>query len=98
MPRDLSLQQPGLVIPYRRRPADVLAAVEIVLRDLGLTRLYWSATPLIGLISVARGVTAWCDGRTVTWRTSREETRWSAADAEGAARQLAKLVGIGETA
>lgn len=71
---------------YRRRPADVLAAVEIVLRDLGLTRLYRNASPLIGLISVARGVTAWSDGRTATWQFQCGQMRWSAADIEGAAR------------
>jgi hypothetical protein len=80
---------------YRRPAADVLAAAEIVLRDLGLTRLYRFTDPVgIGVISVARGVTAWCDGRTVTWRHAGEQTIWTAADPEGAARQLAKLVGI----
>jgi hypothetical protein len=81
---------------YRRPAADVLKAAEIVLRDLGLTRLYRSTDPAagIGVISVARGVTAWCDGRTLTWRHQGEQTRWTAADAEGAARELAKLVGI----
>jgi hypothetical protein len=80
---------------YRRPPGDVLAAAEIVLRDLGLTRLYRFTDPAgIGVISVARGVTAWCDGRTVTWRHAGEQTIWTAADPEGAARQLAKLVGI----
>lgn len=81
-------------LDYRRPPTDVLAAVEIVLRDLGLTRLYRAAIPPIGLISVARGVTAWCDGRTVTWRHRDEKATWTAADPEGAARELAKLVGI----
>ncbi|MGH3157924.1 MAG: hypothetical protein ACRDNF_15295 [Streptosporangiaceae bacterium] len=81
---------------YRRRAADVLKAAEIVLRDLGLTRLYLSADAAagVGVLSVARGVTAWCDGRTVNWRHQGAETRWTAADAEGAARELAKLVGI----
>jgi hypothetical protein len=76
---------------YRRRPADVLAAVEIVLRDLGHTRLYLRTCPPIGVLSVAAGVTAWCDGRTLRWRHNGQDTIWSAADAEGAARQLADL-------
>lgn len=81
---------------YHRRPADVLKAVEIVLRDLGLTRLYWHTSPAnsIGLISVARGVTAWCNGQTVEWKHAGQRAAWTAADPEGAARQLAKLVGI----
>jgi hypothetical protein len=40
---------------YRRRPADVLAAVEIVLRDLGLDRLYLRACRRVGVLSVAPG-------------------------------------------
>jgi hypothetical protein len=76
---------------YRRRPADVLSAVEIVLRDLGLTRLYGAVCPLIGVLSVALGVTAWCDGRTLTWRHAGERVTWSVADAEGAARRLAEM-------
>jgi hypothetical protein len=79
---------------YRRPPGDVLAAAEIVLRDLGLTRLYRFGGSAVGLLSVAPGVTAWCDGRVIKWRHMGGETRWTAADPEGAARQLAKLVGI----
>ena len=78
-----------------RRPGDVLAAVEIVLRDLGLTHLYRSGSHTVGLLSVADGVTAWCDGRVVKWRYMGGETTWTAADPEGAARQLAKLAGAG---
>jgi hypothetical protein len=75
----------------RRRPGDVLAAVEIVLRDLGLTHIYRRAGPLVGVLSVAADLTAWCDGRTLTWRDAGQATTWSATDAEGAARQLAGL-------
>jgi hypothetical protein len=78
-------------VAYRRRPADVLAAVEIVLHSLGLTRLYLCACPIVGVISVSPDVTAWTDGRTIRWRHAGAETRWSAADPEGAARQLAEL-------
>jgi hypothetical protein len=77
---------------YRRRPAVVLAAVEAGLRDLGLSRLYLSACSLIGVLSVAPEVTAWCDGWTLRWRHSGAETRWPIADAQGAAEQLAELV------
>jgi hypothetical protein len=76
---------------YRRRPVAVLAAVEAGLRDLGLSRLYLSACSLIGVLSVAPGVTAWCDGRTLRWRQSGTEIRWPIADAQGAAEQLAEL-------
>jgi hypothetical protein len=78
---------------YRRRPADVLAAVEIMLRDLGLMRLYRTACPRVGVLSVTAGLTAWCDGRTLTWQHKGENTAWPVTDAEGAARRLAKLAG-----
>jgi hypothetical protein len=76
---------------YRRRPGDVLAAVELGLRDLGLTHLYRQACPVVGVLSVAAGVTAWCDGQSLTWRHDGRDVRWSPADAPGAARALADL-------
>jgi hypothetical protein len=76
---------------HRRPPGTVLAAVAAGLDDLGLSRLYLSACPLIGVLSVAAGVTAWCDGRTLRWRHNGTETRWPIADAAGAARELAEL-------
>jgi hypothetical protein len=79
------------VAAYQRRPGNVLAAVEIELRDRGLTRLYVRACPLIGVISVASGVTAWCDGRTLRWRYGDQETMWPVVDAVRAAEQLAEL-------
>jgi hypothetical protein len=78
-------------VTYRRQPADVLAAVEIVLRDLGLTRLYLAACPVVGVLSVAAGVTAWTDGRTLRWSHAGQQTTWPVADSEGAGRQLAEL-------
>ena len=80
-----------MVSGYRRRPADVLAAVEVALREAGLARLYMRACPVRGVLSVALGVTVWTDGRLLTWRHSGHETTWPAADAEGAARRLAAL-------
>jgi hypothetical protein len=76
---------------YTRRPGTVLAAVEAGLRDLGLSHLYLSACSLVGVLSVAHGVTAWCDGRTLRWTHGGAETRWPIADAQGAAEQLAEL-------
>jgi hypothetical protein len=57
----------------------------------GLTRLYLRACPLVGVLSVALGVTAWCDGRTLTWRYASEEVSWPVSDVEGAAQRLAEL-------
>jgi len=78
---------------YRRRPADVLAAVEIVLRDMGMSRLYRATYPRVGVLSVAAGVTAWCDGRRIAWRHDGMAHAWSASDPEGAALRLAELAG-----
>jgi hypothetical protein len=76
---------------YRRSPGAALAAVASGLDELGLSHVYLSACPLIGLLSVAVGVTVWCDGRTLRWRHDGTETRWPIADAAGAARKLAEL-------
>jgi hypothetical protein len=76
---------------YRCRPEMVLAAVEAGLHDLGLSRLYVVACPVVGVLSVAAGVTAWCDGRTLTWQYAGEVTTWPIADAQGAAQKLAEL-------
>jgi hypothetical protein len=77
-----------------RRPRDVLAAVEIVLRDFGLDHLYTGAQPEIAVLSVGRGVTVWSNGRTLEWRTAIENARWTAADPLGAGRAIAKLMGV----
>lgn len=76
---------------YRRHPATVLTAVVLGLRDLKLDHLYALAFPDIGVLSVAYGVTAWCDGRTLTWHQDGEPVDWPIADALGAAEQLAAL-------
>ena len=76
---------------YRRHPGDVLAAVELGLRDLGITRLYRQACPYVAVLSVALGVTAWCDGHTLSWHHGGRDVQWSPADAAGAAQALAGL-------
>jgi hypothetical protein len=77
--------------PYRRHPHVVLAAIAAGLDDLGVPRVYLSACPRIGVLSVARGVTVWCDGRTLRWSHGGAETHWPVADAAGAASHLATL-------
>ncbi|HEY3955593.1 MAG TPA: hypothetical protein VGM53_19665 [Streptosporangiaceae bacterium] len=76
---------------YRRRPADVLAAVQAGLADLGVTRLYTASSPGRAVLSVSAGVTAWCDGQTVTWQQDGKPVTWTAADPLGAAQQLAEV-------
>jgi hypothetical protein len=85
------MERPTTADTYRRRPADVLAAVEAGLRSLGVGRLYLAGCPPIAVLSVAPGVTAWCDGHTLTWKQAGEQVTWPVADVEGAARRLADL-------
>jgi hypothetical protein len=92
MPMTPAAPAPRPPTGYRRRPHDVLAAVETGLRELGLEHLYARAYPVIGVISVAPGVTAWCDGRWLTCHHASGDRTWPAADALGAARELAELV------
>ncbi len=80
----------GIVTSYRR-PDDVLAAVEIALRDAGLDRLYRASSPSRAVLSVSAGLTAWCDGHTVMWRHDGQAVTWTAADPLGAAHQLAEV-------
>jgi hypothetical protein len=77
--------------PPRSRPSDVMRELVTLLRTQGLTRLYWSACAVTGVVSVAQGLTVWTDGKSLRWRVNGDETRWPADDTEGAATQLAKL-------
>lgn len=77
--------------PARLRPGDVLHALADLRRARGLTRLYGSACTLYGVLSITDGLTVWCDGQHLWWRTDGEPSTWPAADPEGAARLLIGL-------
>jgi hypothetical protein len=77
--------------PARLRPADVLRALADLLRVAGITRLYGSACTIIGVLSVAYGLTVWTDGRRLWWDRDGSQATWPAADPDGAARILATL-------
>jgi hypothetical protein len=62
-----------------------------LLRGHGLIRLYWSACAMFAVVSVADGLTVWCDGRRLCWRHAGGDTTWPAADTHGAAERLAGL-------
>ncbi len=53
--------------------------------------MYVASCRLLGVLSVAYGITVWSNGRVLWWRTGQDETTWPAADAPGAARLLAEL-------
>lgn len=76
--------------PYR--PADVIRDLVTLLRGYGLTRLYWSACALVGVVSVTRTLTVWCIGHHLTCRYQGTRTTWPAANIDEAARDLAALV------
>ena len=65
------------------RPADVGRDLVTLLRGHGVTRLYWSACGVFAVVSVAYGLTVWCDGRLLRWRTGSAESSWPASDLAG---------------
>jgi hypothetical protein len=73
------------------RPADISRELLTLLRTHGLTHLYWSACGILAVISIAPGVTAWCDGRYLTCHYQGTRATWPAASTEQAARELAQL-------
>lgn len=75
----------------RQRPAAALRALAAQLRAQGITQLYGSACALLGVLSVAYGLTVWTNGRLLWWQTGSNEATWPAADPEGAARALTAL-------
>jgi hypothetical protein len=77
--------------PARLRPVNVLRALADLLRAAGITRLYGSACALYGVLSVAYGLTVWCDGQRLWWQANDDQATWPAADPEGAARILTTL-------
>jgi hypothetical protein len=77
--------------PPHSRPSDVMRELVTLLRTQGLTRIYWAACAVAGVLSVAQGLTVWTDGRRLRWRVDGQDTLWPADDTEGAATQLAKL-------
>jgi hypothetical protein len=73
------------------RPADISRELVTLLRTHGLTHLYWSACAILAVISVAPGLTAWCDGRYLICHYQGTRATWPAASTEQAACELAQL-------
>jgi hypothetical protein len=74
------------------RPADVIRDLVTLLQSHGLTRLYWSASALLAVISVTQSLTVWTDGRHLAWKT--QHGTWitlPAHDTHHAAQHLAHL-------
>jgi hypothetical protein len=77
--------------PGHLRPANVVRALADLLRADGITRVYGNACTMLGVLSIACGLTVWTDGRRLWWDRDGHQTTWPAADPDGAARLLAAL-------
>jgi hypothetical protein len=53
--------------------------------------LYGSACTMFGVLSVAYGLSVWCDGHQLWWHRDGQRTTWPASDPDGAARYLVDL-------
>jgi hypothetical protein len=69
----------------------ILCELEAGLRRRGVVGLYGAASAPYGVLSVAPGLTVWCDGTRLSWATGGRWAFWPASDPEGAAEELAKL-------
>lgn len=72
--------------PPRQRPAEALNAFAREIPEPG--RFYICSDGVLGVLSLP-AVSIWSNGRVLWWATADGEVTWPAADAEGAARQLA---------
>jgi hypothetical protein len=73
------------------RPADVVRDLTTLLRVHGLDRLYWSASALLAVLSITRGLTVWTDGQHLRWTQHGTRVRLPADDTTAAAERLARL-------
>lgn len=95
-PQDRPRGRPGAQTPAARpstpyRPGDVIRDLVTLLRGHGLTRLYWSACAALAVVSVAEGLTVWCDGHHLTCRYQGTQATWPVGSTDQAASDLATL-------
>ena len=82
--------------PPRHRPAEVLQSLAGQLRESKTGGSFYICTDgVLGVLSLP-AVSVWTNGRVLWWRAADGETAWPAADAPGAARQLAGAYGARE--
>jgi hypothetical protein len=74
---------------------DARTVIWTLARDLqhghGITHIYASATPSLGVLSIATGLTVWTDGTTLRWHEGNATVTWLTADTPAAAIRLAAL-------
>lgn len=80
-----------MAAPGQNAGAVIRALAGELQRRHGITRIYGQATPFLGVLSVAAGLTVWTDGASLRWADGGTTVRWPAADIPGAAVRLAAL-------
>ena len=83
--------QPAAPGSVRISPASVVGALDQMLRQRGMTRVYSAACTVFGVISVGPGLTVWTNGRVLLWHVNGVPDAYPAADVEAAAERLAAL-------
>ena len=87
-PKWLPPAAPGTI---RTSPASVVRALDGMLRQRGIRRVYSAACTVFGVVSVSADLTVWTNGRTLLWHHDGVPDACPAADVEGAAERLATL-------
>jgi hypothetical protein len=87
-PDQLSPAAPGSI---GMSPASVIRALDQMLRQRGMTRVYSATCAVFGVISVTSDLTVWTNGRVLLWRFNGMPDAYPAADLEAAAERLATL-------
>jgi hypothetical protein len=79
---------PGTV---RMSPASVVSALDGMLRQRGIRRVYTAACAVFGVVSVSTDLTVWTNGRVLLWHFNGVHDACPAAEVEVAAERLAML-------
>jgi hypothetical protein len=90
------MQPPVRLVPaapgtIRMSPASVVRALDGMLRQRGIRRVYSAACAVFGVVSVNTDLTVWTNGRVLLWHFNGMPDACPAADVEGAAERLAAL-------
>jgi hypothetical protein len=72
-------------------PASVARALDAMLRERGIRRIYSAACAVFGVVSVTADLTVWTNGLVLLWHVNGIPDTYPAADVQGAAERLAAL-------
>ncbi len=91
------MQPPDRLLPaapgsIRMSPPSVVRALDQMLRQRGMTRVYSAACTVFGVVSVSPDLTVWTNGRVLLWHFNGVPDACPAADVEAAAERLVMLV------